>query len=204
MVKLEVGAMRKVKILTILFTIFLIGCHAVRSSKPRIEPDGFRDIKWGTEISTLKGMEKTEQDKSSNSGTVWYRREGDALAIGKAKLENIFYSFWMGNFESVWIDIKGKENFEAVKEELFKQFGKALEFNESMKNVDKMEGREQSATHHAGELYAWWGKNADMLLIYSKERDKGTLTINSRKVSEERRAYEKQREKEEKLKERGF
>jgi hypothetical protein len=193
--------MKKVKILTIFFTLVLIGCHSsVRSSKPRIEPDGFRDIKWGTELSALGGMEKVEQDKSSDRGLVWYRREGDALAIGKGKLENIFYSFWMGNFESVWIDIQGKENFEGVKEELFKQFGDAPEFNKSMRNEDKMEGREQSATHRAGELYAWWGKDADMLLIYSKERDKGTLTINSRKISEERSVYEKQREKDERLK----
>jgi len=189
----------------ILFTIFSIGCHGfARSSKPRIEPDGFRDIKWGTEISTMKDMVKVEQEKSSNSGTVWYRREGDALAMGKAKLENIFYSFWMGSFESVWIDIEGKENFGAVKEELFERFGKSFEFNERIRNLDKMEGREQSATRHDGELYTWWGKNADILLIYSKERDKGTLTIRSRKISEERSAYEKQKEKEEGLKEKRF
>lgn len=197
--------MKKVNILIILFTLFLIGCHGfIRSSKPRLEPNGFRDIKWGTEISTLKGMEKVEQGKSSHSGTVWYERKGDELAMGKGKFENIFYSFWMGNFESVWIDIKGKKNFEAVKEELFKQFGKSLELDERMKNVDNIEGREQPATHHDGELYSWWGKNADMLLIYSKEDDKGTLTISSRKVSEERSAYEEQREKEERLKGRGF
>jgi hypothetical protein len=67
MVKLKVEAMKKVKILTILFTIFLIGCFAsARHSKPlRSDPDGFMDIKWGTEIAMLKNMEKVEQDKSS-------------------------------------------------------------------------------------------------------------------------------------------
>ena len=58
MVKLKVEAMRRVKILAILFSIILIGCFAfTRSSKPRSDPEGFRGIKWGTEISTLKGME---------------------------------------------------------------------------------------------------------------------------------------------------
>ena len=205
MVKLKVEAMKKVKILAILFTIFLIGCFAsTRSSKPRSDPDGFRGIKWGTEISTLKDLEKVEQDKSTDSDLVWYRRKGDTLAIGEAKLENIFYSFWMGNFESVWIDFEGKENFEALKKELFEQFGKTLESEGSMRKMGKRADRERSPTERAGTFYAWWGKNTEVWLSYSKDRHKGTLTINSRKISEERRAYGKQREKEERLKERGF
>jgi hypothetical protein len=35
-------------------------------------------------------------------------------------------------------------------------------------------------------------------------RNKGPLTMNSRKIREEKRNYEKQKEKEERLKERGF
>ena len=197
MVKLKVEAMKKVKILAILFTIFLIGCFAsARSSKPRSDPDGFRGIKWGTEISTVKDLEKVEQDKLSDSDLVWYTRKGDTLAIGEGKLENIFYSFWTGNFEGVWIDFKGEENFEALKKELFEQFGKALESDGSMKKMGKRADRERSPTERAGTFYAWWGKNTEVWLSYSKDRHKGTLTINSRRIREERKDYEKQKEKE--------
>jgi hypothetical protein len=41
-------------------------------------------------------------------------------------------------------------------------------------------------------------------LSYSKDRHKGTLTMNSRKTRDERRDYEKQKEKEERVKGRGF
>jgi len=202
MIKLKVEVMRKVKLLAILFIIFLIGCFAsTRPSKSRPYPNGFRDIKWGTEISTLKDMEKVEQDKSSDSDLVWYIRKGDTLAIGEAKLENIFYSFWMGNFEGVWIEFKGEGNFEALKKELFEQFGKALESEELMKKMDR---GEPSTIGHAEEFYAWWGKYTEMSLSYSKDRHKGTLYINFRIISEERRAYEKQKEKEKRLRERGF
>jgi hypothetical protein len=205
MTKLKVGAMTRIKILTIVFGIILIGCFAsTRPSKPRPDPDGFRDIKWGTEISTLKDMEEVEQDKSSGRDLVWYRKKGDTLAIGEAKLENIFYSFWMGAFESVWIDFEGEENFEALKKELFERFGKARESEGSMKKMGKKAGREGSPTERAGAFYTWWGKNTEVWLSYSKDRHKGTLTINSRKISEERRDYEKEKEKEERLKERGF
>jgi hypothetical protein len=196
MVKLKIEAMKKVKILAILFTIFLIGCFAsARSSKPRSDPDGFRGIKWGTEITILKDMEKAEQDKSSKSDLVWYTRKGDILAIGEAKLKTIYYSFWMGNFESVWIDFEGDENFKTLKKELFERFGTVLESEELMKKMDTRMGGEPSTIGHAEQFYAWWGKNTEMWLSYSKDRHKGTLTMNSRRIREERRDYEKEKEK---------
>ena len=201
----KAGAMKKVKVLAIAFSIFLIGCAGFSGhAKPRSEPDGFRDIRWGTEISTLGDMEKVEQDKSSNSDLAWYMRKGDTLAIGKAKLEKIFYSFWMGNFESVWIDFKGDENFETLKKELFERFGKALESAELMKKMDREASREPSAIGHGEEFYAWWGKITEMSLSYSRDRHKGTLYMNSKVMREERKAYEKQKDKAKRLKEGGF
>jgi hypothetical protein len=196
--------MKKDKILAIVFSIFLIGCFAsTRSSKPPSEPDGFRSIKWETEITTLKDMEKAEQDKSSKSDLVWYTRKGDILAIGEAKLKNIYYSFWMGNFESVWIDFEGDENFKTLKKELFERFGKVLESEELMKKMDNGVRGGPSTIGHAEQFYAWWGKNTEMGLSYSKNHHKGTLTINSRRIREERRDYEKEKEKKERLKKRG-
>ena len=194
----------RIKILAILFTIFLIGCFAsLRPSMPPPDPDGFRGIKWGTEISTLKDMEEVEQDKSSGKDLVWCRRKGDTLAIGKAKLENIFYSFWMGEFESVWIDFEGDENFEALKKELLERFGEVRGSEEPMKKTQGGARTEPSTTKREEGFYAWWGRNTEVVLSYSKDRQKGTLTITSTMISEERRDFEKQKEKEQRLKERG-
>jgi len=188
--------MKKVKILVILFIIFLLGCFAsTRSSKLRADLDGFRDIKWGTEISALKDMEKVEPDRSSHPDLVWYTRKGDLLAIGRAELRNIFYSFWMGTFEGVWIGFEGDENFERLKKELFERFGKVLESEELMRKMDGEAGREPSTIKQTEEFYAWWGKNMEMTLSYSKGRHQGTLSINSKQIGEERRAYEKQKRK---------
>jgi hypothetical protein len=203
MVKLKVGAMKKTKILAIVFTIFLIGCFAAtRSSKTSSDPDGFRGIKWGTEITTLKDMEKIKEDKSSDNDLVWYTRKEDTLEIAKAKLENIFYSFWMGKFYSAWIDFEGDENFETLKKELFERFGKVLGSEEPMEKTQREARREPSAIKRPEGFYAWWGKKTEIVLSYSKDRHKGTLTLNSTMISEERRAYEKEKEKEKRLKER--
>ena len=92
MAKARVEAMTRIKILTIISGIILIGCFASsRPSKPiSSDPDGFRGIKWGTEISALNDMEKVEEDQSSNKDLVWYTRKGDTLAIGEARFKNIF------------------------------------------------------------------------------------------------------------------
>ena len=202
---IKAKAMVKIKILTIAFGIILMGCLAsTRPSKPGPDPEGFRDIKWGTEISTLKDMEEVEGDKTSGRDIVWYRRKGDTLTIGEGKVENIFYSFWMGEFESVWIDFEGEENFEALKKELTKRYGKTRESEGSMDKMGKRARRERSPTERPGAFYAWLGKNTEIWLTYSKDRHKGTLTMNSVKIDEERRDYEKEKEKEERLKERGF
>ena len=195
-IRSKAGVMKKVKILAILFSVLLVGCFAsTRSSKLRADLDGFRDIKWGTEISTLKDMEKVEPDKSSQPDLVWYTRKGDLLAIGRAELRNIFYSFWMGAFEGVWIGFEGDENFETLKKELFERFGKVLESEELMKKMGGEAGGDPPTVKHAEEFYAWWGKNMEMTLSYSKSRHQGTLSVNSKKMSEERRAYEKQKRK---------
>jgi len=198
--------MKKIKALTFVFCIFFVGCLASKQySKPRSEIDGFRGIKWGAEITALGDMEKVEQDKSPNRDIVWYTRKGETLTFGRAKLENIFYSFWMGDFESVWMDFKGEENFQALKQEVFERFGKVLESGELLKKTEKEALMERSTMRYGEEeFYFWDGKQMEMWLSYSKSRHKGTLSINSKKINEERRADEKQKEKEERFRERRF
>ena len=197
--------MKKIHALTFLFCIFFVSCLSTRYSKPHSELDGFGGIKWGAEVTALEGMEKVEPDKSFNRDIVWYTRKGERLTFGKAKLESIFYSFWMGSFESVWIDFKGDENFEALKKELFERFGKVLESGELMKKTEKEALAERSTMGHGREeFYFWESKQMEMWLSYSKDRQKGSLSINSRKISEERRDYEKRKEKEERFRDKKF
>jgi hypothetical protein len=184
-VGLQSRNVRKLKIICFVFSLFLIGCSVpVRPSNPHPEQTGFRGIKWGAEVSSLTDMEKVEEEKSSKSDLVWYTKREDPLTIGTAKLKGIFYGFWMGTLESVWIDFEGDENLEALKKELFEQFGKV--------------------PGSAKPFYAWGDKETEMSLSYSKDRHKGTLSIISRKISEDRRGYKKQKENEERLKKQGY
>jgi hypothetical protein len=60
------GTMSRIIISTIIFGIILTGCFAPPAPPMlRADPEGFRDIKWGTEITMLEDTEEVEQDKSS-------------------------------------------------------------------------------------------------------------------------------------------
>ncbi len=190
--------MKKMKALTVIFSILLASCSATRYTKPRVELDGFRGIQWGAEVTTLVGLQKVEKGKSANPDIDWYTRKGEVLTFGKAKVESVLYTFWMGTFESVWIDFKGDENFEALKQGLFEQFGKVLESGELLSRAESEALIERSPMRSGKEeFYLWDGKKTEMWLSYSKDLHKGTFSINSKKISEERRDYQKQKEKEE-------
>ena len=65
---------------------FLVGgsvCAQIIGFKPDSEPDGFRGIKWGQDISTVNGLVYVATDPS-HGGEDYYIREGDELKMGAA------------------------------------------------------------------------------------------------------------------------
>lgn len=85
------------------------------------EPDGFRNIKWGTHISA-NSSEMTVLERSKNDAYCY--RKGDKLTIGGATLKRITYNYWKSQFMSVLIDSVGIENKSALIAAFQAQFGK--------------------------------------------------------------------------------
>lgn len=99
--------MKRIKILLVVLGLisgFAFG--QINNFKPGSDPDGFRGIKWGTDIRTLCGMKYFRTDESYG-GIEVYIRENDELKIGDATLERIEYVFWRGKFCAVGIYTKG-------------------------------------------------------------------------------------------------
>ena len=104
-----------------------IGTFSVSSFAFQNEPDGFRGIKWGTNIKTLNGM--TEIEKQSKGGLILYVKDNDKLQIGGAELMMVCYSFWQDKFYSVFIQTKKHSNWSALKEVVFAKFGEGERYN---------------------------------------------------------------------------
>jgi hypothetical protein len=140
------------------------------------EPDGFRGIKWGTKIETLKDMRKLY----TKGNTTVYMRKNDKLQIGDAELQNISYMFWQDKFYSVYIQTKGYLNWAALKKVLFLKFGKG---NQDNKYTE----------------YYRWGLFSGKVVIYFKYNqisEQGTLMIRGNKIVNEMRQSKRQKGKE--------
>jgi hypothetical protein len=145
--------------------------------KPSSEPDGFRGIKWGTYITTLKDMEHIRTDKGSETIEV-YKRKNDVLKIGGATLDNIEYWFWNKKFYIASLRAQGISNWVGLKEAVFEKFGKGWKHNEFM------------------EEYFWSGKITKMLMTYNEISKIGQLNFTSTLILNELNLIDKQKARE--------
>jgi len=129
------------------------------------EPDGFRGIKWGTDISTLSGMEYVETLIGIKEFRI-YKKKNDKLKIGGANLEKIKYGFWRGKFCSINIYTEGYSNWLDLKEFIFEKFGQGCPVGEDGEIED---------------VWVWAGETIWMWLRYDKISKTGHLQMSSEK-----------------------
>lgn len=81
------------------------------------EPDGFRGIRWATDISELdQGWTEIAEHAD---GVKFYTRSGDLLKIGEAEIRAPGYGFYKGKFFAAHIAFDSVTNFQKIKETLF-------------------------------------------------------------------------------------
>lgn len=158
------------------FFIILVSVALIIPLKVSAETDGFRGIKWGTDISTLKDMRYIRTDPSYG-GIKLYSRNGDELKIGGAVLESIEYGFWQGKFSNLLIEFKGFTNYSALKDATFEKFGAGHKPNKFM------------------EEYYWFGEITVMSIYYSEISSEGHLYMHSEEITKQQKRYEAEKAK---------
>jgi hypothetical protein len=78
------------------------------------EFDGFRDMRWGQELSTLKAM----QFLNELDGIRYYKKLNDEMYIGDAGVHEIAYAFESGRLAGVIVSAKGEDNARLIFETL--------------------------------------------------------------------------------------
>ena len=101
------------------------------------EPDGFRGIKWGSDITDLNDMVKVTV-KDGDPDTTYYNRSGGTLQLWGTSLHYIQYVFYKGRFSVVRIGFSGQGEFEALKSNLISNYGKATRTSHSYTWTGKM------------------------------------------------------------------
>jgi hypothetical protein len=128
--------------------------------KPGTEPDGFRGLKWGTDIATLDPLH-TMQVLAVVGPFVYYKKNQEDLRLVNVELDDIIYEFWHGKFSGAVIIVRGPRQFQILKDYVFARFGEG----QRSKTLQKMNVQDfyyngvktrmslsYSDMDHAGEL----------------------------------------------------
>ncbi len=105
-----------VVILAVLITFLAFPCFAFQN-----EPDGFRGIKWGDDISERNDM---APHSAGADKTVSYIRTGDESFLGDVMLYLLAYDYWDGKFSGVSMLFRDADRFEKIKAICFERYGK--------------------------------------------------------------------------------
>jgi len=85
-----------------------------------LEPDGFRGVKWGEDLSLVQGMKMIGRSGASNV----FERADDALTMGDAKLAKIYYYSFDKKFYAAKIFLPDvAQGWDALKAAVEKEYG---------------------------------------------------------------------------------
>ena len=166
------------------------------SFKPGSEPDGFKGIKWQTDIATLDPLHTMEPIEILGP-FVYYKKNKEDLHLVTVKLDDIIYEFWNGKFSGVIIRVRGGNQFQVLKDYVFARFGpgqrsKVLEQMDAQdfyyNGIRTRMSLKFSDIDHIGELSLY------SIALLSKQQKLDTLYLRE-KAKEAIDAYEKARGK---------
>jgi hypothetical protein len=183
------GLLKFTAVLILISNFIFAGCSVVKEElsknknpgnfKAGSEPVGFRNIRWGTDLSALSGMEYLETNPNHAGGLQVYTKKGDDLRIGEAKLTTIKYGFQRGKFYGVTMYAQGYVNWLGLKNAVFEKFGEGEE------QLDKI-----------NETYSWTGKTVEMLMEYNETEKEARLGIFSAEMDKQEKDLPKEKAKE--------
>lgn len=125
--------------------------------------DGLADMKWGATLTSVRGLEIKQAD-SGLQDVIEYVRPNDSLKLGGATLKTVVYAFWRNQFYTVSIWTQGQENYKALRDAAFHQFGKGTRIDGSI------------------EKYLWSDSHTDVMLKYTSDGQYGLLWMRNKKL----------------------
>ena len=155
------------------FLLIITFCITTPAFAFQNEPDGFRGIKWGTNISELPDMGLVE-----DAGDLkYYSRLYDSMKIGDTRVDRIIYGFYKDRFYRVEISFSEFSNFTRLKATFLDQYGSGYK------------------PYSLLEDYWWDGSTVSIVMDYNEILGKGRIIFFFKPISEEKKADDIQRAK---------
>jgi len=132
---------------TVLVCTFF-GCGSPAAS----QPDDFRGIKWGAEVSSVSGLNQIADE----GNLALYEKSGDLLQMDEVRLEQVVYGFYKNRFYMgmVYFPAAG---FKRIEETLTRQLGQPAKPDNTPSKL------------------IWDGDSVSVLLTLGESSDQGRL-----------------------------
>jgi hypothetical protein len=166
------------------------------SFKPGSEPDGFRGLKWQTDIATLDPLH-TMEVIAIVGPLVYYKKIKEDLTLVTVKLDDIIYEFWNGKFSGVVVKVRGNNQFQILKEYVFARFGPG----QRSKVLEQLDAQDFYYNGVKTRMYLKFSdidRNGELsmysIAVLSKQQHVDTLYLRAR-AKEQIEAWEKGKKK---------
>ena len=125
--------------------------------KPGGDPNGFRGLRWGTNVLALAGFVKCTDNtyESRKTRRYGYTNANEKMQIGKARLKSVYYIFVSNLLVSVEIKIPYRQDFDAIRNICEKRYGIAYNRTDATR----------LRAHDEKERYGWCGKDSIISLV---------------------------------------
>lgn len=137
----------------LMLTVVLSAMFSVVVFAYENEPDDFRGIKWDTHIEKLSDMEIVLDGGDLKA----YTKKGEKMMLEGARLSALHYIFYKDHFYCVHIEFKGLDDFNKIKDVLFKIYG------------------EPEGTQYYDKRFVWPGESASITLEFDESMGRGEL-----------------------------
>lgn len=153
-----------------LICTFFVFFHTMASIVPAItmteDPDGFRGIAWGANLSSVKGLEL----KSTWEHLKEYSYTSDNPHLGTAPVDVVKLTTIEDKFARVQIRYQGEKTHKRVLSYLQQTFG----------TIERIPG---SMVRGLNQQFSWRGPHTDINLTYQGMGERGFVYIESRELA---------------------
>jgi len=136
------------------------------------EKNGFRDMKLGMSIDSIKNLKKIEDSDNLK----FYQRLDENLIIGDYQVESIVYGFYKGYLSFILIKTKGYTNSRGIKDVIVNLYGNGYQSNQYI------------------EDYWWFANNVQLNYDENSITNDATIMFKSKPISKQMELDKKEKD----------
>lgn len=150
-----------------LIMMFILFISSTASVAHAVEaPDGFHGIKFGTDLSKVKGMRQASFFGTTRKMPDTWEMQGEKMSVGNDKCDSIRYSTFNNKFYSVGITFGVKNTVDSKVKDVLTQIYGEPKYRKTTYDIN------ESSDWHYDETYQWnINDTVEIKYVFTRTRD---------------------------------